>query len=90
NEAIKPYLRNWVWFIIIPILSLVIVYLYIKKATPVYKIQSTVLIKDAKKAPSSATGEFAVLQDLSGLGGMGTNSIDNEIEIFKSKKMMYD
>ncbi|WP_374460802.1 GumC family protein [Chryseobacterium taeanense] len=90
NEAIKPYLRNWVWFIIIPILSLVIVYLYIKKATPVYKTQSTVLIKDAKKAPSSATGEFAVLQDLSGLGGMGTNSIDNEIEIFKSKKMMYD
>jgi capsular exopolysaccharide synthesis family protein len=90
NDALKPYLRNWIWFIIIPILSLVIVYLYIKQATPVYKIQSSVLIKDAKKAPSVATGEFSVLQDLSGLGGMGTNSIENEIEIFKSKKMMYD
>lgn len=90
NDALKPYLRNWIWFIIIPILSLVIVYLYIKQATPVYKIQSSVLIKDAKKAPSAATGEFSVLQDLSGLGGMGTNSIENEIEIFKSKKMMYD
>lgn len=90
NEALKPYLRNWIWFIIVPILSLIIVYLYIKQATPVYKIQSSVLIKDAKKAPSVAAGEFSVLQDLSGLGGMGTNSIENEIEIFKSKKMMYD
>ncbi|MEC3877613.1 GumC family protein [Chryseobacterium salviniae] len=90
NEALKPYLRNWIWFIVIPILSLVIVYLYIKQATPVYKIQSSVLIKDAKKAPSVAAGEFSVLQDLSGLGRMGTNSIENEIEIFKSKKMMYD
>lgn len=90
NEALKPYLRNWIWFLVIPILSLVIVYIYIKQATPVYKIQSSVLIKDAKKAPSTTTGEFAVLQDLSGLGGMGTNSIENEIEIFKSKKMMYD
>ncbi|WP_312900265.1 GumC family protein [Chryseobacterium taichungense] len=90
NEALKPYLRNWIWFIIIPILSLVIIYLYVKQATPVYKTQTSVLIKDAKKAPSTATGEFAVLQDLSGLGGMGTNSIENEIEIFKSKKMMYD
>lgn len=89
REIIKPYLRNWIWFIIIPILALIITYFYLKTVTSVYNVQSTVLIKDAKKAPP-VNSEFGVLQDLSGFGGMGTNSIDNEIEIFKSKKMMND
>ncbi|MGE8431907.1 MULTISPECIES: GumC family protein [Chryseobacterium] len=89
QDLIKPYLKNWVWFVIIPIITLIITYFYLKVATPVYSIQSSVLIKDAKKA-SSPNGEFSVLQDLSGFGGMGTNSIDNEIEIFKSKKLMLE
>lgn len=89
QELIKPYLRNWIWLIIIPILTLILTFLYLKTTTPVYSIQSSVLIKDAKKS-SSGTGEFGVLQDLSGLGGMGTNSIENEIEVLKSKKLMYD
>lgn len=88
QEIIKPYLRNWIWFVIVPILSLVITYFYLKLATPIFSIQSSVLIKDAKKAASG--GDFGVLQDLSVLGGMGTNSIDNEIEIFKSKKLMQE
>lgn len=87
QEIIKPYLINWVWFIIVPIMCLIATYFYLKFATPIFNIQSSVLIKDAKKTPSVG-GEFGVLQDLSGFGGMGTNSIDNEIEIFKSKKLM--
>ncbi|SDJ35368.1 GumC family protein [Chryseobacterium jejuense] len=89
QEIIKPYLRNWVWFIIVPIICLIATYFYLKFVTPIYKVQSSVLIKDAKKTPA-AGGEFGVLQDLSGFGGMGTNSIDNEIEIFKSKKLIYE
>ncbi|MDR6548111.1 capsular exopolysaccharide synthesis family protein [Chryseobacterium rhizosphaerae] len=89
QEIIKPYLRNWLWFVIIPIVSLIISYFYLKLSTPVFSIQSSVLIKDAKKAPSGG-GDFGVLQDLSVLGGMGTNSIENEIEIFKSKKLMQE
>ncbi|WP_336686231.1 GumC family protein [Chryseobacterium bernardetii] len=89
QEIIKPYLRNWIWFIIVPIICLVATYFYLKFVTPIYNIQSSVLIKDAKKTPAVG-GEFGVLQDLSGFGGMGTNSIDNEMEIFKSKKLMYE
>ena len=63
--------------------------LYLKFTTPVYNIKSTVLIKDAKSSASSV-GDLGVLKDLSGLGGMSTNSVDNEIEIFKSKKLMRD
>jgi len=89
NEIIKPYLRNWLWFIIIPVFTLVCTYFYLKSTTPIYNIKSSVLIKDAKKMPST-NGDFGILQDLSGLGGMGTNSIENEIEVFKSKNLMYE
>lgn len=87
NEIIRPYARKWPWFIIGALIALVLAYFYLKTTTPVYKVQSTVLIKDSK-ASGSAVGEMGVLKDLSGLGGMGTNSVDNEIEIFKSKKLM--
>lgn len=87
NEIIRPYARKWPWFIIGSLLALALAYFYLKTTTPVYKVQSTVLIKDSK-ASSSAAGDMGVLKDLSGLGGMGTNSVDNEIEIFKSKKLM--
>lgn len=86
NEIIKPYLRKWLWFVFSAIIALLIAFLYLRYATPIYNVISTVLIKDAKKYPSN--DQFGVLQDLSGLGGMGTNSIENEIEIFKSKKIM--
>ena len=87
NEIIRPYARKWPWFIIGAVIALALAYFYLKTTTPVYKVQSTVLIKDSK-ASGSAVGEMGVLKDLSGLGGMGTNSVDNEIEIFKSKKLM--
>lgn len=87
REIIKPYLRKWPWFILSALATLLLGWFYIKIATPVYKVQSTVLIKDAKSS-GSAAGEMGVLKDLSGLGGMSTNSVDNEIEIFKSKKLL--
>lgn len=90
QEIIRPYLRNWIWFILIPIIAVIFTYIFLKFTTPVYNIQSSVLIKDAKTTPSAVGGDFSGLQDLSGFGGMGTNSIENEIEIFKSKKLIYD
>ena len=39
---------------------------------------------------SSASGDFGVLAGLGGFAGMGTNSIENELEIFKSKRIIED
>lgn len=86
QEIIKPYIKRWYWFILFTIIALILAYLYLKKQKPVYEIQSTVLIKDAK--PNGGTQDFAVLRDVSGLGKIGSNGVDNEIEIFKSKKLM--
>ncbi len=85
NEIIKPYLKKWWWFVLSIITVVLLAFFYLKKTNSVYEIKSTVLIKDAKKSPS---GDMSMLSDLSGLGSMGTNSIENEIEVFKSKKLM--
>lgn len=89
GEVIKPYVRRWHWFLLSTLAFLSLGYLLIKMTPAVYKAVTTVLIKDAKKM-SSASGDFSVLQNLGGFGGMGTNSIENEIEIFKSKTIVED
>lgn len=89
QEIAKPYLQKWHWFVISAAACLMIAFFYLKFQTNIFKVQSTVLIKDAKKV-ASAAGDLSSLTDLSGLGGLATNGVDNEIEIFKSKKLMKD
>ncbi len=89
QEILKPYLLKWYWFIISAFIALALGFLFIEFSTPVYNVKSTVLIKDAKSS-SPVAGDMGMLKDLSGLGGMNTNSVENEIEIFKSKKLMLD
>lgn len=86
QEIIKPFVRRWYWFAISAFILIAASYLYLKYQPTIYSIKSSVLIKDAKKTPS-AVGDFG-LTDLSGLGGIGTNGVENEMEIFKSKKLM--
>ena len=83
KELAKPYLKKWKWFIFIPILLGILMYLFLKTLSPQYKIESTVLIKDAK-----SNGSMSLLKDLSGMGGLSSDGVDNEIEIFKSKSVM--
>lgn len=87
NEIIKPYIRKWWWFALSVLFFLIVAYFYIKKSTPIYTIKSTALIKDTKKTPSADMG---ALSQLGGFGNVGTNSIENEIEVLKSKKLMRD
>ncbi len=85
GEILKPYVRRWFWFVACFILALIISYFFLKTKTNYYEVYSTVLVKDSK--PSSGQ-DFEVLRDISGLGNMKSNGIENEIQIFKSKKLM--
>ncbi|MCJ8497159.1 polysaccharide biosynthesis tyrosine autokinase [Chryseobacterium salipaludis] len=87
NELLKPYFRRWWWFVLSVIAVLALAVLYLKSTTPKYRITSTALIKDTKKAPSADMG---MLSQLGGFGSMGSNSIENELEVLKSKKLMHD
>jgi len=89
KELINPYLKNWKYFAGMVFLMLVLAVYYIKSTPPVYKAQTSVLIKDAKKM-SAASGDMGVLQSIGGLSGMGTNSIENEVGVFESKTIVSD
>lgn len=86
NELIRPYIKRWKWFVLGGIFALFIAYLFLKTQNPVYEVVSTVLIKDSKK--SMGGQDFEMLRDLSGLGKMSSDGVDNEIEVLKSKKLM--
>jgi tyrosine-protein kinase Etk/Wzc len=87
REVIKPFVYRWYWFIVGAILAIIIAWFFLRYTIPVYNTESTLLIKEVKKS-SSGQPEMSVLSEIGGVGGMGTNSVDNEIEIFKSKKLM--
>jgi capsular exopolysaccharide synthesis family protein len=89
KEILAPYLKNWKYFIGTVILMVILAVLYIKSTVPVYKAQTSVLIKDAKKM-SSASGDFGVLQSFGAFSGMGTNSIENELGVFQTKSIVED
>ncbi|WP_294304062.1 polysaccharide biosynthesis tyrosine autokinase [uncultured Chryseobacterium sp.] len=88
KELISPYLNNWKYFAGMIFLMGVVAIFYIKSKVPVYKAQTSVFIKDAKKM--SAAGDMSMLQSLGGLTGMGTNSIENEVGVFESRSIVAD
>lgn len=88
KEIINPYLKNWKYFVGMVFLMGVLAVFYIKSKVPIYKAQTSVFIKDAKKM--SAAGDMSMLQGLGGLTGMGTNSIENEVGVFESKTIIED
>lgn len=87
REILKPYIHRWYWFIIGGGLAVIVAWFFLRYSIPVYSTESTLLIKEVKKSASSQP-EMSVISELGGIGGMGTNSVDNEIEILKSKKLM--
>jgi len=87
REIIKPYIHRWYWFIIGAIVAIIVAWFFLRYSIPVYSTESTLLIKEVKKS-SAGQPDMSVISELSGIGGMGTNSVDNEIEILKSKKLM--
>lgn len=86
---IEPFLRKWQWFVLSVVMVLFLTFIFLKIKSPIYKISSTILIKEAK---SSGGGKddlaMGLLGELSVFGGMGSNSVENELEILKSKKLM--
>lgn len=75
----QPY---WPLFVIASVLAFAVAYVYLRYATPIYKISSTLLIKDDAKAVGSSIAEM--IDPESG------KKIDNEIEILKSRTMARD
>lgn len=87
REQFRPYLFRWYWFVLGAFLSVVVAWFFLRYSVPVYSTESTLLIKEVKKS-SAGVPEMSVLSEISGIGGMGSNSVLNEKQILKSTKLM--
>jgi len=77
----QRYLPYWPLFLLSVIIALTIAFVYLRYATPVYYVSSTLLVKDEK----TGIDEADILQSLN-IGG-SKKVIDNEIEIIKSRTL---
>src|SRR6201996_949563 len=83
RETFFPYFKQWKWFLVSVVLFLALGYLYGKLSTPLYKIETDLLIKDNKK---DVGGSNDLLKDLDLFSS--DKIIDNEIQILKSKTII--
>lgn len=84
KDLLQRYLRNWKWFLLSLTVCLVAGFVYLRYQAPMYDVSATILIKDDKKG--TVPSELSAFEDLGIL--KGSNSIDNEIEILKSRSLM--
>jgi len=88
REEFGKYFRYWPWFLASLFLCLVIAFLYLRYTTPIYQSTATIIIKDEKKGGSIPGLE--AFEGLGLLGGMGGNSLENEMGILRSKRLITD
>ena len=86
QELLFKCIIHWPWFVFSVLVCLIAAWIYLHFQTPVYQVSASIMIKDDKKGGG---GNSADLESL-GLGGMitSTQSIDNEIEVLRSKTIL--
>jgi tyrosine-protein kinase Etk/Wzc len=82
-ETFITYFRHWKFFLLSITICMFSGFLYIKLITPVYKIETDLLIKDNK---GNTNGQNDLLKDL----GLFSSEkiIDNEVQILKSNTIL--
>ena len=86
REELGKFFKYWPWFIFTVVLSVAAAVIYLKFSIPTYNTTASIIIKDGDSQSSSS--EMAMFADMGLFNGMGTNSIENEIGILKSRRMM--
>ncbi|QCX39334.1 polysaccharide biosynthesis tyrosine autokinase [Aureibaculum algae] len=84
REQIEKYLRNWKWFAIAILISLLYTFYNLNFKRSSYEAVSTIKIKNEKNGDKSALSAF---QDM-GIMSNSNDNIDDEIEVLKSKTLI--
>lgn len=84
QELIAPYLIQWRWILLSVIALFIAAFIYLRYAEKIYKVNSTIILKDQKD--SRAKGENVVLRSMDLMGTV--SNVNNEIEVLKSKYLI--
>jgi len=82
SEILFKYMPYWPLFIVVGLLSIFGAWFYLKKTAPEYEISASIMLKDEKKG----TSDGEVIKSLDQL--TGTNIVENELEVLKSRSLM--
>ncbi|MBC6999410.1 polysaccharide biosynthesis tyrosine autokinase [Cytophaga sp. FL35] len=86
RELLDGYLKYWPWFLISVLITLLIGFLYLRFTIPTYAATTSVIIENEEgKGPGGDASNFA---DLGLLKGLSTSSIENELGLLRSKRLM--
>ncbi|WP_316809627.1 polysaccharide biosynthesis tyrosine autokinase [Pedobacter agri] len=85
KRILGKLIEKWHWFLISTIILLVASLLYIRFTPPTYRINAKLLVNDGDGG--GASKQASALMDLGGIIG-GKNSVDNEIEVLKTRFLM--
>lgn len=83
KEFIFRYLKYLPWVLITLALFLILAYLKVRWATSIYRVQSSLLIKDDHAENRASDARFDEL-----FNSQGVSNLSNEIEILKSKPVL--
>lgn len=86
-DLLRIVYANWHWFALSVFLCLVLGFYYIKSTPQTYSRTASVLIKDEMRGARLPT-EAAAFEEVNMLNSM--SSVDNEVLIFKSKRLMIE
>ena len=86
RAELTKYLRHWPGFVLSVLFCVAAAYIFLKFTKPVYQTVATIIIKDEDKKGASA--DLSAFAELGMFNGMGTNSIENEIGILKSRRLI--
>ncbi|MDX1446802.1 Wzz/FepE/Etk N-terminal domain-containing protein, partial [Lishizhenia sp.] len=84
KDILERYLFHWRWILLSIVFCIGIAYVYLRYTNPTFASKATVLIKDDKAG--SGFSEMDMMKEL-GFGG-GSGSLENEIEIYKSRSIL--
>lgn len=87
KEELFKYLAHWHWFVLSVFVSLILAFVYLKITPKSYSVATKILIKDEKS--NDLANQLSAFSE-AGLLGNSKNNIENEIEILKSRTLIYN
>lgn len=84
REIFEKYFRHWKFIVLCIAIALIIGFLYLQSRIPIYESSAMVIVSDEKSG--NLSDELSVFSDLGIITQKG--NLYNEIEIFKSRKLL--
>ena len=83
-EIVTLFIKHWKWIILGLLVALAVAFVYLRYTTPVYKVSSSIVLKEeGRRGPSTTPG---TLEEIAMMGSV--SNVENELYILKSRSLV--